>query len=100
MRKKTKMANICRSLRTKIFFSPVLKSPTHIGFSDVKKKGSKISHLGTFKGNVSQGKNLLIPSLTKMYSTVLYNTCLTVRKNVYLCVMFLFSSFFNHLEDE
>jgi hypothetical protein len=49
MRKKTKMANICRSLRTKIFFSPVLKSPTHIGFTDVKKNGSKISHLGTFK---------------------------------------------------
>ncbi len=49
MRKKTKMANICRSLRTKFFFSPVLKSPTHIGFTDVKKNGSKISHLGTFK---------------------------------------------------
>ncbi len=48
MRKKTKMANICRGLRTKIFFSPVLKSPTHIGFTDVKKNGSKISHLGTF----------------------------------------------------
>ncbi len=43
------MANICRSLR-KIFFSfPVLKSPTHIGFIDVIKNGSKISHLGTFK---------------------------------------------------
>ena len=37
LRKKNKMANICRSLRTKIFFSPVLKSPTHIGFIDVKK---------------------------------------------------------------
>jgi hypothetical protein len=41
MRKKTKMANICRSLRTKIFFSPVLKSPTHIEFTDVKKMGRK-----------------------------------------------------------
>jgi hypothetical protein len=41
MRKKTKMANICRSLRTKIFFSPVLKSPTHVGFTDVKKMGRK-----------------------------------------------------------
>jgi hypothetical protein len=51
MRKKTKMANICRSLRTKNFFSPVLMSPTHIGFTDVKKNGSKISHLGTFKQN-------------------------------------------------
>jgi hypothetical protein len=49
MRKKTKMANICRSLRQKNFFSPVLKSPTHIGFIGVKKNGSKISHLGTFK---------------------------------------------------
>jgi hypothetical protein len=49
MRKKTKMANICRSLRTKIFFSPVIKSPTHVEFTDVKKNGSKISHLGTFK---------------------------------------------------
>ncbi len=48
MRKKTKMANICRSLRKKQFFSPVLKSPTHIGFIGVKKNGSKISHLGTF----------------------------------------------------
>ncbi len=48
MSKKTKMANICRSLRTKIFFSPVLKSPTHIGFTDVK-KWVEISHLGTFK---------------------------------------------------
>ncbi len=45
---KTKMANICRSLPTKLFFSPVLKSPTHTGFTDVKKNGSKISHLGTF----------------------------------------------------
>jgi hypothetical protein len=43
------MANICRGLRRKNFFSPVLKSPTHIGFLDVKKTGSKISHLGTFK---------------------------------------------------
>ena len=43
------MANICRSLRKKFFFSPVLKSPTHIGFIGVKKNGSKISHLGTFK---------------------------------------------------
>jgi hypothetical protein len=41
MRKKTKMANICRSLRTKILFSPVLKSPTHLGFTDVKKMGRK-----------------------------------------------------------
>jgi hypothetical protein len=30
------------------FFSPILKSPTHIGFIGVKKNGSKISHLGTF----------------------------------------------------
>ncbi len=44
------MANICRSLRKIILFSPVLKSPTHIGFIGVKKNGSKISHLGTFKG--------------------------------------------------
>jgi hypothetical protein len=43
------MANICRGLRKKNFFSPVLKSPTHIGFIGVKKNGSKISHLGTFK---------------------------------------------------
>jgi hypothetical protein len=44
------MANICRSLRKTFFSSPVLKSPTHIGFIDVIKNGSKISHLGTFKG--------------------------------------------------
>jgi hypothetical protein len=43
------MANICRGLRKKFFSSPVLKSPTHIGFIGVKKNGSKISHLGTFK---------------------------------------------------
>jgi hypothetical protein len=43
------MANICRSLQNKIFFLPVLKSPTHIGFIGVKKNGSKISHLGNFK---------------------------------------------------
>jgi hypothetical protein len=35
------MANICRSLRKKLFFSPVLKSPTHIGFIGVKKMGRK-----------------------------------------------------------
>ncbi len=64
MRKKTKMANICRSLRTKIFFSPVLKSPTHIGFTDVKKNGSKISHLGTFKGPEVDSKES-IPGLHK-----------------------------------
>ncbi len=55
------MANICRSLRTKIFFSPVLKSPTHIGFIGVKKTGSKISHLGTFKTTLALGSQL-IPS--------------------------------------
>jgi hypothetical protein len=43
------MANICRGLRKNFFLSPVLKSPTHIGFIGVKKNGSKISHLGTFK---------------------------------------------------
>ncbi len=42
------MANICRSLRKTIKKSPVYESPTHIGFIDVKKNGSKISHLGTF----------------------------------------------------
>ncbi len=42
------MANICRGLQN-FFFSPVLKSPTHIVFIGVKKNGSKISHLGTFK---------------------------------------------------
>jgi hypothetical protein len=47
------MANICRGLRKKKFFSPVLKSPTHIGFIGVKKNGSKISHLGTFKDDVT-----------------------------------------------
>ncbi len=56
MRKKTKMANICRSLRTKFFFSPVLKSPTHVEFTDVKKNGSKISHLGTFKSREMTGR--------------------------------------------
>jgi hypothetical protein len=35
------MANICRSLRKKFFCSPVLKSPTHIGFIGVKKMGQK-----------------------------------------------------------
>jgi hypothetical protein len=34
------MANICRGLQ-KNLFSPVLKSPTHIGFIDVKKMGRK-----------------------------------------------------------
>jgi hypothetical protein len=34
------MANICHGLRN-FFFSPVLKSPTHIGFIDVKKMGRK-----------------------------------------------------------
>jgi hypothetical protein len=48
MRKKTKMANICRGLRKKKIY-PVLKSLTHIGFIGVEKNGSKISHLGTFK---------------------------------------------------
>ncbi len=43
------MANICRSLRKKLKNSPVLKSPTLIGFIGVRKNGSKISHLGTFK---------------------------------------------------
>ena len=42
----------------KKFFSPVLKSPTHIGFIDVKKNGSKISHLGTFKGLYDEVKIL------------------------------------------
>jgi hypothetical protein len=35
------MANICRSLPKFFFFSPVLKSPTHIGFIGVKKNGRK-----------------------------------------------------------
>ncbi len=37
MRKKHKMANICRSLQKKTKIYPVLKSPTHIGFICVKK---------------------------------------------------------------
>jgi hypothetical protein len=49
MRKKIKMANICRSLQKKTKNYPVLKSPTYIGFIGVKKNGLKISHLGTFK---------------------------------------------------
>ena len=59
LRKKNKMANICRSLRTKIFFSPFLKSLTHIGFIGVKKNGSKISHLGTFN-RMEKGRQHLI----------------------------------------
>ncbi len=62
MRKKTKMANICRSLQPKIFFSPVLKSPTHIGFTDVKKNGSKISHLGTFNDFLSLKTDVNVPT--------------------------------------
>jgi hypothetical protein len=50
------MANICRSLQKKFFFSPVLKSSTHIGFIGVKKNGSKISHLGTFKKELNKNK--------------------------------------------
>jgi hypothetical protein len=46
------MANICRSLQKKNFFSPVLESPTHIGFIGVRKNGSKIWHLGTFNGQM------------------------------------------------
>jgi hypothetical protein len=42
MRKKHKMANICRSLRKKKKKNyPVLKSPTPIGFTDFKKMGRK-----------------------------------------------------------
>jgi hypothetical protein len=59
------MANICRGLCKKIFFSPVLKSPTHIGFIDVKKNGSKISHLGTFKeSEIDQLDEILQPRYT------------------------------------
>jgi hypothetical protein len=53
------MANICRKLRKKKFSSPVLKSPTHIGFIGVKRNGSKISHLGTFKCKLSYTHQLL-----------------------------------------
>ena len=52
--KKNKMANICSGLRKIIVFSPVLKSPTHIGFIGVKKNGSEISHLGTFKDDIKE----------------------------------------------
>jgi hypothetical protein len=48
------MANIFRGHRNFFFFSPVLKSPTHIGFIGVKKTGSKISHLGTFKREITE----------------------------------------------
>ncbi len=54
------MANICRGLRKIFFFSPVLKSPTHIGFIGVKKNGSKISHLGTFNAGCKIRKFLLL----------------------------------------
>ena len=47
--KKTKWRISAVVFEQKNFFSPVLKSPTHIGFIGVKKNGSKISHLGTFK---------------------------------------------------
>ncbi len=55
------MANICRSLQKKFFFSPVLKSLTHIGFIGVKKNGSKISHLGTF--NITPQNFLVLKSV-------------------------------------
>jgi hypothetical protein len=73
MRKKAKMANICRSLRTKIFFSPALKSPTHIGFTDVKKNGSKISHLGTFK-LFGTGPNTPSESIV-LYKKLAFGSC-------------------------
>jgi hypothetical protein len=49
MRKKTKMANICRSLQKKKKLSSPQVTYPNIGFIGVKKNGSKISHLGTFK---------------------------------------------------
>ncbi len=46
-KKMRKMANICRSLKKKI-----IQYSSHLSIQDllVKKNGSKISHLGTFKG--------------------------------------------------
>jgi hypothetical protein len=58
MRKKTKMANICRSLRTKNFFSPVLKSPTHVGFTDVKKMGRKSHTWAPLKDDYESRRSL------------------------------------------
>jgi hypothetical protein len=58
MRKKHKMAVICRSLRKKLKNSPVLKSPTHIGFIDVKKMGRKshtLAHLNSLMGIPASG---------------------------------------------
>ncbi len=70
LRKKNKMANNCRGLRKKFFFSPVRKSPTHIGFIDVKKNGSKISHLGTFKRPLQPVLHKSCPTLQIHYKSV------------------------------
>jgi hypothetical protein len=49
------MANICRGLRKKNFFSPVLKSPTHIGFIGVKKMGQKSHTWAPLKVEIEEG---------------------------------------------
>ncbi len=73
MRKKNKMANICRSLRKKKIFSPVLKSPTHIGFLGVKKNGSKISHLGTFKFEAfTKGKHFQFGEIWRPFGSLMF----------------------------
>jgi hypothetical protein len=77
------MANICRSLRTKNFFSPVLKSLTHIGFIGVKKNWSKISHLGTF--NLESGNTHFSYLSSIMFTTEIYSACF-YRARVPLCI--------------
>ena len=86
LRKKNKMANICRSLRTKILFSPVLKSLTHIGFIGVKKNGSKISHLGTFKAILfaSCKKSFAYPMLYYMLC-IFSNSDSAIKKSTFNC---------------
>ncbi len=50
--------NICRGLRNFSFFSPVLKSPTHIGFIGVKKMGQKSHTWALLRKAILQQKQI------------------------------------------
>jgi hypothetical protein len=89
------MANICRSLRTKFFFSPVLKSLTHIGFIGVKKMGQKSHTWAPLRLHCSEEGVIFTSLLYCMSTCKFFNTLFSSSIACILCVsLYVFSLLF------
>ncbi len=89
------MANICRGLRKFFFFvsSPQVTYPYRIYWC--KKNGSKISHLGTFKGLFLSVDGLIRADCCLLISAYLSRTQRSLNKYLYSNFCYNFQDFFH-----